>query len=67
MVQILQELKRLGLVVSTRGAGGGYRLARERRRITISARSATAMRPQTIRTILASMVPFSFLVLFQTN
>jgi len=29
LVQILQELKRLGLVTSTRGASGGYRLARE--------------------------------------
>ncbi|CAE7250955.1 RrF2 family transcriptional regulator [Botrimarina mediterranea] len=29
LVQILQELKRLGLVVSTRGACGGYRLARD--------------------------------------
>ncbi|TWT99904.1 HTH-type transcriptional regulator CymR [Botrimarina colliarenosi] len=29
LVQILQELKRLGLVTSTRGACGGYRLARE--------------------------------------
>ncbi|MEO0529492.1 MAG: Rrf2 family transcriptional regulator [Planctomycetota bacterium] len=28
LVQILQELKRLGLVTSTRGASGGYRLAR---------------------------------------
>lgn len=28
LVQILQELKRLGLVTSTRGAAGGYRLAR---------------------------------------
>lgn len=27
LVQILQELKRLGLVTSTRGAAGGYRLA----------------------------------------
>lgn len=29
LVQILQELKRLGLVTSTRGAAGGYRLARD--------------------------------------
>ena len=29
LVQILQELKRLGLVTSVRGASGGYRLARE--------------------------------------
>lgn len=29
LVQILQELKRLGLVLSTRGASGGYRLARD--------------------------------------
>jgi len=28
-VQILQELKRAGLVTSTRGALGGYRLARD--------------------------------------
>lgn len=28
LVQILQELKRLGLVTSTRGASGGYRLAK---------------------------------------
>ncbi|MEN0110069.1 MAG: Rrf2 family transcriptional regulator [Planctomycetota bacterium] len=28
LVQILQELKRAGLVTSTRGAAGGYRLAR---------------------------------------
>jgi Rrf2 family protein len=29
LVQILQELKRAGLVTSTRGASGGYRLARD--------------------------------------
>jgi Rrf2 family protein len=29
LVQILQELKRAGLVTSTRGAAGGYRLARD--------------------------------------
>ncbi|QDT67268.1 HTH-type transcriptional regulator CymR [Planctomycetes bacterium MalM25] len=28
LVQILQELRRFGLVTSTRGAAGGYRLAR---------------------------------------
>lgn len=28
LVQILQQLKRLGLVTSTRGSSGGYRLAR---------------------------------------
>lgn len=29
LVQILQELKRLGLVTATRGSGGGYRLGRD--------------------------------------
>ncbi|TWT88646.1 HTH-type transcriptional regulator CymR [Pseudobythopirellula maris] len=35
LVQILQELKRLGFVVSTRGASGGYRLARDPAEITV--------------------------------
>lgn len=35
LVQILQELKRLGLVASTRGASGGYRLARSPEELTL--------------------------------
>ncbi|MEQ8849375.1 Rrf2 family transcriptional regulator [Botrimarina sp.] len=35
LVQILQELKRLGLVVSTRGASGGYRLARDPEEVSL--------------------------------
>ena len=36
LVQILQELKRAGLVASTRGAGGGYRLARAPEEIALA-------------------------------
>ena len=32
LVQILHELRRAGLVTSTRGAAGGYRLSRPQRR-----------------------------------
>lgn len=35
LVQILQELKRLGLVTSTRGSAGGYRLARDPHELSI--------------------------------
>ena len=35
LVQILLQLKAAGLVQSIRGAGGGYRLAREPREITL--------------------------------
>ena len=36
LVQILQNLKRSGLVSSTRGASGGYRLTRSPREITLA-------------------------------
>jgi Rrf2 family protein len=36
LVQILQDLKRSGLVASTRGAGGGYRLTGEPQEITLA-------------------------------
>lgn len=36
LVQILLDLKRGGLVTSTRGAAGGYRLAREPREISLA-------------------------------
>ena len=36
LVQILQQLKRVGLVISTRGKSGGYRLARSPEQITIA-------------------------------
>jgi len=36
LVQILLQLKGAGLVVSTRGASGGYRLARSAAKITLS-------------------------------
>ena len=36
LVQILLQLKGAGLVVSTRGASGGYRLARPAAKITLS-------------------------------
>jgi Rrf2 family protein len=36
LVQILHELKRSGLAVSTRGAAGGYRLARRPNEITLA-------------------------------
>lgn len=35
LVQILHELRRAGLAVSTRGAGGGYRLSRPPGEITL--------------------------------
>ena len=35
LVQIMQQLKQAGLVVSTRGASGGYRLAIEPKKITL--------------------------------
>lgn len=35
LVQILLELKRAGLVLSTRGAAGGYRLARDPQDISL--------------------------------
>jgi len=36
LVQILQDLKRAGLVTSTRGAAGGYRLARPPQEVTLA-------------------------------
>ena len=36
LVQILQDLKRSGLVISTRGAGGGYRLGGVPQEITLA-------------------------------
>ena len=36
LVQILQELKRARLVISTRGAGGGYRLTSAPQEITLA-------------------------------
>lgn len=36
LVQILQDLKRAGLVTSTRGASGGYRLARAPQEVTLA-------------------------------
>ncbi len=36
LVQILQDLKRSGLVSSTRGAAGGYRLTRSPQEITLA-------------------------------
>jgi len=36
LVQILQQLKRAGLITSTRGACGGYRLARAPRKISLA-------------------------------
>jgi Rrf2 family protein len=36
LVQILLDLKRSGLVTSTRGAAGGYRLARDPREISLA-------------------------------
>ncbi len=36
LVQILQDLKRAGLVTSTRGAAGGYRLSRSPLEITLA-------------------------------
>lgn len=36
LVQILHDLKRAGLVVSTRGAAGGYRLSRSPSEITLA-------------------------------
>ena len=36
LVQILQDLKRAGLVTSTRGAAGGYRLARSPQEVTLA-------------------------------
>jgi len=35
--QVLQQLGRAGILTGTRGPRGGYRLARERRRITVGA------------------------------
>jgi len=36
LVQILQDLKRAGLVASTRGAAGGYRLTRAPQQVTLA-------------------------------
>ncbi|MEM9185054.1 MAG: Rrf2 family transcriptional regulator [Planctomycetota bacterium] len=36
LVQILQDLRRAGLVVSTRGASGGYRLARAPEEVSLA-------------------------------
>lgn len=36
LVQLLQPLKRAGIVESIRGAGGGYRLARSPQQITLA-------------------------------
>src|SRR5262245_1664926 len=36
LVQILHELKRAGLAVSTRGAAGGYRLSRSPAELTLA-------------------------------
>ncbi len=36
LVQILQDLKRAGFVTSTRGAAGGYRLARSPQKVTLA-------------------------------
>ncbi len=36
LVQILQDLKRAGLVTSTRGAAGGYRLSRSPEEVTLA-------------------------------
>jgi len=36
LVQIFQDLKRAGLVTSTRGAAGGYRLARSPENVTLA-------------------------------
>lgn len=57
LVQILIQLKTAGLVVSTRGASGGYRLARPPQEITVwdvyvaiegaAAKSQTNSRPST--------------------
>ena len=35
LVQILQDLKRVGLVTSTRGAAGGYQLSRAPQQVTL--------------------------------
>jgi Rrf2 family transcriptional regulator, cysteine metabolism repressor len=49
LVQILLELKRAGLVESKRGAGGGYRLARHPRDISLG---------EVVRLIDGPMLPF---------
>ncbi len=49
LVQILLELKRAGLVESKRGAGGGYRLARHPRDISLG---------EVIRLIDGPLLPF---------
>ncbi|MGC9327182.1 MAG: RrF2 family transcriptional regulator, partial [Candidatus Hinthialibacter sp.] len=49
LVQILLELKRAGIVESKRGAGGGYRLARHPRDISLS---------EVIRLIDGPILPF---------
>jgi Rrf2 family cysteine metabolism transcriptional repressor len=49
LVQILLELKRAGLVESKRGAGGGYRLARHPREISLG---------EVIRLIDGPLLPF---------
>jgi Rrf2 family protein len=46
LVQILLQLKGAGLVVSTRGASGGYRLARPAQRISIGEVLAAIDGPQ---------------------
>ena len=49
LVQILLELKRAGLVESRRGAGGGYRLARHPKNITLG---------EVIRLVDGPLLPF---------
>ncbi len=52
LVQILQDLKRAGLVVSTRGAAGGYRLAMPAPDITLACvfEAVEGGRPRSVET-----------------
>ncbi len=49
LVQILLQLKSAGLVASTRGAAGGYRLAREASTISLSEILIAVDGPETLR------------------
>ena len=53
LVQILLQLKGAGLVISTRGASGGYHLARPAARITLSEVLAVIDGPDTAQRVSA--------------
>lgn len=59
LVQILLQLKSAGLVTSTRGAAGGYRLARDASAITLADIYEVFDGPPDVSTSLGEDAPFS--------